>query len=723
MTVLRSREILPTKPKTEPVKNGVNIEPATPSQTREAAAAHGPDSGSICRRSARLTSKSSVSCCADQISEQCSVKRKRKLGVNEGLLSSESGQSGGCLNLRSGKKVVKRKGEENVSDERVNAREMKGKSRGKLDFEVEDEKKGKIIENEEGVDMENFKTERIQSRSANCTRRFSREEKGKAKLVVEDSVLKGSDDVEVDLEDEVKSSADISGENVVGKSSVRVSESSMEQKRGVRVSESRMEQFRDIARQNASRFAFFSSEEQEQEQEQVSLENEREIEDWPGPFSTAMKIIRDRDDKLKRKHGTSSLENKKPTAITWIPKTGQGRSKLRIPSLKELCLKILVQNADAMTSLENVPDALRHKLTVMLCNSRRMNSHFLDLLVTGSPTEILLCECSWLTEEQFAESFQDCDTSNLTVLQLDYCGRLPDHIVLSTLVRSSKSLSSLTTLSLCGASRLSDVGLQGIVSSASALRCINLSQCCFVTATSINILANSLGSVMQELYINDCQNIDAMLILPALKKLKHLEVLSVARIETVSDDFIREFLSDHGHNMKELVLTECVKLTDISLKAIAETCTGLRALDIFNLRRLTDFSIGYLANGSPAIQKLNVGYNAFSDEAIAAFLETSGESMKELSLNSVKVAHNTAVSLAKRSRNLLSLDISFCRNLTNEAVGLIVDSCLSLKILKIFGCTQITNVFLEGHSNPEVQIIGMKMSPVLKFETSEDARL
>ncbi|KAJ0030269.1 hypothetical protein Pint_13494 [Pistacia integerrima] len=584
MTVLRSREILPTKPKTEPVKNGVNIEPATPSQTREAAATHGPDSGSICRRSARLTSKSSVSCCADQISEQCSVKRKRKLGVNEGLLSSESGQSGGCLNLRSGKKVVKRKGEENVSDEWVNAREMKGKSRGKLDFEVEDEKKGKIIENEEGVDMENFKTERIQSRSANCTRRFSREEKGKAKLVVEDSVLKGSDDVEVDLEDEVKSSADISGENVVGKSGVRVSESSMEQKRGVRVSESRMEQFRDIARQNASRFAFFSSEEQEQE---------------------------------------------------------QGRSKCLLRMKGRLKIG---PNADAMTSLENVPDALRHKLTVMLCNSRRMNSHFLDLLVTGSPTEILLCECSWLTEEQFTESFQDCDTSNLTVLQLDYCGRLPDHIVLSTLVRSSNSLPSLTTLSLCGASRLSDVGLQGIVSSASALRCINLSQCCFVTATSIDILANSLGSVMQELYINDCQDIDAMLILPALKKLKHLEVLSVARIETVSDDFIREFLSDHGHNMKELVLTECVKLTDISLKAIAETCTGLRALDIFNLRRLTDFSIGYLANGSPAIQKLNVGYNAFSDEAIAAFLETSGESMKELSLNSVKVTTLTSLS-------------------------------------------------------------------------------
>lgn len=55
----------------------------------------------------------------------------------------------------------------------------------------------------------------------------------------------------------------------------------------------------------------------------------------------------------------------------------------------------------------------------------------------------------------------------------------------------------------------------------------------------------------------------------------------------------------------------------------------------------------------------------------------------------LQVAHNTAISLSRRSRNLRSLDMSWCRNLTNEAVGLIVDSCLSLKMLKLFGCTQV----------------------------------
>lgn len=59
-----------------------------------------------------------------------------------------------------------------------------------------------------------------------------------------------------------------------------------------------------------------------------------------------------------------------------------------------------------------------------------------------------------------------------------------------------------------------------------------------------------------------------------------------------------------------------------------------------------------------------------------------------------QVANHTALSLAKHARNLQSLDLSWCRNMTNEAVGLIVDSCLSLRTLKLFGCTQVCIFFI-----------------------------
>ncbi|CAL1412970.1 unnamed protein product [Linum trigynum] len=85
---------------------------------------------------------------------------------------------------------------------------------------------------------------------------------------------------------------------------------------------------------------------------------------------------------------------------------------------------------------------------------------------------------------------------------------------------------------------------------------------------------------------------------------------------------------------------------------------------------------------------------------IAAFIEASGESLKDLSLNNFKqmrVSRNTALSIARRARNLQSLDLSWCWN-------------LSLKVLKIFECDLLADVLLSGHSIPVVEIIGMKIS-------------
>ena len=244
--------------------------------------------------------------------------------------------------------------------------------------------------------------------------RYSREEKGKGKLVVDDGLISNGKDM-LQLEPRVKNLVDGLAESVVLE----------ERKEGAsarsKVPESRMEQFRDIARQNASRFAHFEVQEHEADHHDVempSVEEEHDkVEDWPGPFSTAMKIIRDRANRLNLQQRGSISEKEKHVPITWMPKTDRAckPSKGLVPSLQELCMKILVKNADAIASLEHVPDALRHRLCQLLCDSRRMNAHFLALLVRGSPVEIRIRDCSWLAEEEFTKIFEVCDSHNLTV--------------------------------------------------------------------------------------------------------------------------------------------------------------------------------------------------------------------------------------------------------------------------------------------------------------------
>ncbi|KAL3497419.1 hypothetical protein ACH5RR_040151 [Cinchona calisaya] len=459
-------------------------------------------------------------------------------------------------------------------------------------------------------------------------------------------------------------------------------------------------------RRSARRFARWEDRgDASSSQEKPPLEDDTLLGKSPGPFSSALKMVRDRKSKQAEQ------------LIVWKPSNnGCNASRPCVPSLVDLSMEALAANAEAIVSLELVPDILRQRLTNLICNLRKMNIHTFELLVRGSPTEIYINDCSWLTDEQFLKTFRSLDTKDLMVLQLELCGQCTlDYVMKETLARCSKSLPNLGVISLKGACRLSDNGLKALVASAPALQSINLSQCSLVTNVGIDTLASSLGSMLRELYISDCHKIDAMLILPALKKFEYLEVLSVAGIHNISDQFVDGLIKACGQNLKELDFANCLDLTNCSLRVIGDTCTGLHSLNISNLDKLTDLGLQYLANGCRHIQKLKLCRNQFSDEAVAAFLEASGESLKELSLNNVTlVGPCTAFSLAKSSRKLLGLDLSWCRKITNEALGLIVDSCSSLKLVKLFGCTQITNAFLNSHSNPQVKIIGLQLTPILE---------
>ncbi|MFS7965500.1 putative leucine-rich repeat domain superfamily [Helianthus anomalus] len=709
MTVLRSR-------KTQPPN--VEIEPSTPAKEVEASSSsfhntHTSDSNLGLRRSARLSlnrtsfnnnAAGSTSRCKrkavndDLDKESATVRLPLDLDtpVKAPTLDVQDSDVGNpCLRLRSGKKLVKPEANKNEKETQVEAN-------------IDGVSEGCVVIEEQQVPVD---CEQMDVGVNGAVKTDRNEEKGKGKLV------EGSSSSDFSVTDYLNDADDlVLGPEEGGLMDTVMAESSnkIDPK----------ERFKNVAKVNASRFAHFSvQEEDEEDADEDELEPQMEpngdVEDWPGPFSTAMKIIKDRSSNTS----TEQAKKSESVPVIWVPKkNNQDRFVNVPPSLEELCMGIMAENVDAITSLESVPDALRHKLTQALCDSRKMNHHFFNLLASRSPSEIRIKDCSWLNEEQFTKTFEAIDASNLTVLQLDQCGRcLPDYVLYDTLTHFPSKLSALTNISLKGACRLSDAGLNALITSASSLRSINLRCCSLLTSDAINNLADKLGSVLNELYIDECFGIDAKRILPALFKLQHLEVLSISRSETVNDSFITQFVAVQGHKMKELVLADCTKLTDRGLKAIATSCPDLCAIDLTNVCKLTDASLGHLANGCQTIQTMKFCRNTFSDEAVAAYLEARGGSLTELSLNHVdKVGNHTALSLAKHAKKLQCLDLSWCREMTDEGLGLIVDSCLSLKMLKLFGCTQITNVFTHGHSNENVKIVGLQGSQILKNIVAPD---
>ncbi|CAL9088871.1 unnamed protein product, partial [Musa textilis] len=441
------------------------------------------------------------------------------------------------------------------------------------------------------------------------------EGKGKGKLVMEEDYFPvyesefGMDADMINLKDAVEYSQNDD-----------VSVNKRKPQKGKGRIDSRKESDRTRAMELAPKFAFFkpkedgSLEEEEGQQEIEDLSPDADHDDWPGPFSTAMRIIKERCEKLRARESNSYVKKDETSQlkIPWMPSNNCKPFARPPPTLRDLCMKVLSDNAEEIESFDGIPDVLKHKLILMLCHSRKMSSRLIGLLVRGSPTEIRLSDCSWATENLFQEVFSQCNTKCLKVVQLDLCGRcLPDYVLSGTLAQYPHSLPSLTTICLKGAYRLSDDGLNAIIHSAPSLRSVNLSQCSLLTPLGIINVAAKLDRVLTELYIDDCQNVDAMAILPALKKLIHLEVLSVAGIQSVCDKFVHQLIPVCGSHMKELIFARCQKLSTASIKTVSAYCSRLCAIDLRNLNRLNDSAIGYLANGCRSLQKLKLRRSAF----------------------------------------------------------------------------------------------------------------
>ena len=139
-----------------------------------------------------------------------------------------------------------------------------------------------------------------------------------------------------------------------------------------------------------------------------------------------------------------------------------------------------------------------------------------------------------------------------------------------------------------------------------------------------------------------------------------------------------------------------------------DRCTGLHDLDLHGVELLDDTAALELAEGLPALERLSLkNCVQLSDKAIEGFANGC-HGLVELSLNKIPALSDAALIALKEhcAENLKYLDISWCRGLTDHSVGSLVDACEQLEVLTVWGCTQLTKTFYEGHSRDGLIVIG-----------------
>lgn len=437
--------------------------------------------------------------------------------------------------------------------------------------------------------------------------------------------------------------------------------------------------------------------------------------DWPGPFSTARQLVNNRAEAAAARQNAGA-PGSKVSLVDWHPSRVHGGecafTPRKCPSLQDLCLSVLANNAENLVSLEGVPELFRFRISNAFCERRKMSAKLLSLFFQGEPSELHSLDCTQIPEDELTEMMKQISPSRLERMHLHNCGRALSEQCLVATIASPSTVTLLKSISLTGAYRLSDGGLEALLQASPQLVHLDLSTCSFLTNASIKAIACCVGGTLESLVLDGCTNLNAAAFVHDLVRLQKLQKISLAEVSGVTDEVVTEICVQLGLHLREIVLARCNTLTDAAIAAIGPCCPSLQRLDLAHLSLLTDVAIAHITDNLSKIQVLNVRRCKFSDEAIAAFVTASGMALRNLSLNSVhQVADQTILALARHSNACLEcLDLSFCRLVDDECLGLLADACLQLQELKLYGCTQVTDKFLNGHSNLKLKVVGLRNS-------------
>jgi len=154
----------------------------------------------------------------------------------------------------------------------------------------------------------------------------------------------------------------------------------------------------------------------------------------------------------------------------------------------------------------------------------------------------------------------------------------------------------------------------------------------------------------------------------------------------------------------------CTVLSADAVATAAEACPRLRELSLDGVENLTDGALGRIAAARRgALSSLSLRKCVqLSDGAIEGLAAACGGVLAHLSLNNVPALGDACLVALKEhcADSLESLDLSWCRAVSDNGVGALVDAAPRLQRLTVWGCSQLTNRFYEGHSREHLRVVG-----------------
>jgi hypothetical protein len=384
--------------------------------------------------------------------------------------------------------------------------------------------------------------------------------------------------------------------------------------------------------------------------------------------------------------------------------------KSNLPSLVEISIKILADNFEEVACLDGVPPKIRGIIAMELSRRRKLTTEALKLILSEESDSIIVPECSLIDDQTLLDCLQRAliprydaaqECVNLRLVELHNCGRCFSDKIAKYMTPLS---SDLDVLILKGCFRVSDEALSDLLRAAQRIRVLDLS--CILR----------LGEKA----------------LAAIGVLSHLESLALDDVAHIADADIVTLFPDRRDSIKSISLSRLVRLTDVGLFHLINSCPNLTEVTVDGCNSITDAFIELLMNGNKRLTSVDFSnmpklstpalmdffnisssisgharhefervtlknLDAVTDSVIISICSNSAIKLKRLEIAGCRnITGKGAMAIIKHnSASLEELDISFVRKIPEYAVLQLIDECSRLKTLHVWGCTQLTRVFAK----------------------------
>ena len=296
-----------------------------------------------------------------------------------------------------------------------------------------------------------------------------------------------------------------------------------------------------------------------------------------------------------------------------------------------------------------------------------------------------LSGCSKINGNCLANIGQCC--LNLTSLILDCIPNLTDECI----SKMAATCGRLRILSLMQAVRLTDKALKYISISIQQLEKIFIEGNKFITDAGV---ANLMGlKNLRHIHLVDCLRVYDNGLKPCAN-MRQLSVVNLTDCIRLTDGGIKYILeSPSAHYLKELLLTNCIRVGDQTVQKIISSCPGLTYLSLAYCENVTDVGIAMLARHN-SLHMLDISGCPINDSGAGSLKQA--QNLRYLSIAECNLLSDIGIERMSKMENLSYLDISFCTNISDYGMKMLIFENKCLTTLNLAGCKLLTNSTLSS---------------------------